>query len=102
MATRQVQALEHVVRLGHVEGNKCGHWTAYHNVVAIMFAVAACMLKDRNSNHDNRNICGRVQLKHDGTRRHTGGEVRGKLANGVGSQYSSNYLGTWCIQHYYR
>jgi len=24
------------------------------------------------------------------------------LANGVGSQYSSHYLGTWCIQHYYR
>ena len=30
------------------------------------------------------------------------GEVKGKLANGVGSQYSSHYLGTWCIQHYYR
>jgi len=30
-----------------------------------------------------------------------GGEVKGKLANGVGSQYSSHYLGTWCIQHYY-
>jgi len=27
---------------------------------------------------------------------------RGKLANAVGSQYSSHYLGTWCIQHYYR
>jgi hypothetical protein len=26
----------------------------------------------------------------------------GKLANGVGSQYSSHYLGTWFIQHYYR
>jgi len=22
--------------------------------------------------------------------------------NAVGSQYSSHYLGTWCIQHYYR
>ena len=43
----------------------------------------------------------RVQLKCDGTRR-TGGEVKGKLANAVGSQYSSHYLGTWCIQHYYR
>jgi len=29
-----------------------------------------------------------------------GGEVKGKLANGVGSQYFSYYLGTWCIQHY--
>ena len=28
--------------------------------------------------------------------------MKGKLANGVGSQYSSHYLGTWCIQHYYR
>jgi len=28
--------------------------------------------------------------------------VKGKLANGMGSQYSSHYLGTWCIQHYYR
>ena len=31
-----------------------------------------------------------------------GGEVKGKLANGVGSQYPSHYLETWCIQHYYR
>jgi len=28
-------------------------------------------------------------------------EVKGKLANRVGSQYSSHYLGTWCIHHYY-
>ena len=32
------------------------------------------------------NYC-RVRLKPDGTR-HMGGEVKGKLANGVGSQYS--------------
>ena len=32
--------------------------------------------------------CGRVRLKPDGTRWRTGGEVKGKLANGVGSQYS--------------
>jgi len=31
-----------------------------------------------------------------------GGEVKGKLANGEGSQYPSRYLGTWRIQHYYR
>jgi hypothetical protein len=36
-----------------------------------------------------------VQLKCDGTRWLTGGEVKVKLANGVGSQYSSHYLGTW-------
>jgi len=29
------------------------------------------------------------------------GEWRGKPANGVGSQCSSHYLRTWCIQHYY-
>jgi len=46
--------------------------------------------------------CFRLQLKCDGTRWRTGGEVKGKLANGMGSQYSSHYLGTWCMQHYYR
>ena len=45
--------------------------------------------------------CRRLQLKCDGTRWRTGAEVEGKLANGVGSQYPSHYLGTWCIQHYY-
>ena len=45
---------------------------------------------------------GRLQLKCDGTRWRTGGEVKGKLVNGVGTQYPSLYLGTWCIQHYYR
>ena len=44
----------------------------------------------------------RLQVKCDGTRWRTGGEVKGKQANGVGSQYPSHYLGTWCIQHYYR
>jgi len=43
-----------------------------------------------------------VRLKPDGTRWRTGGEVKGKLANAVGSQYSSHCLRTWCIQHYYR
>jgi len=43
-----------------------------------------------------------VRVKPDVTRRRTGGEVKGKLANGVGSRYSAHYLGTWCIQHYYR
>ena len=50
----------------------------------------------------NMESCSGVQLKCDGTRWRTGGEVKGKLANAVGSQYSSHYLGTWCIQHYYR
>jgi len=42
---------------------------------------------------------GRAQLKPDGTRWRTGGEVKGKHASGVGGQYPSHYLGTWCIQH---
>ena len=41
-------------------------------------------------------IRSRVQLKRDGTRWRTGGEVKGKLANGVGSQHPSQYLGT-CV-----
>ena len=28
--------------------------------------------------------------------------MKGKLANAVGSQYPSHYLGTRCIKHYYR
>jgi hypothetical protein len=40
---------------------------------------------------------GRVQLKCNGTRWRTEGEVKGKLAKGVGSQYSSHYLGTSSI-----
>jgi len=45
---------------------------------------------------------GRLRLKCGGTRSRTGGEVKGKLANGVGSQYPSHYLGTRCIQYFYR
>ena len=45
---------------------------------------------------------GRVQLNFDGTPWRTRAEVKGKLANAVGSQYPSHYLATWCIQHYYR
>ena len=46
-------------------------------------------------------LSGRVHLKCDGTRWPTGGEVKRKLANVVGSQYPSHYLGTWFIDHYY-
>jgi len=34
-----------------------------------------------------RRVCGRVQLKCDGTQWRTGGEVKRKQENGVGSQY---------------
>jgi hypothetical protein len=53
-----------------------------------------------NSGHSRFII--RIHLKCDGTRWRTGGEAKGKLANGVGGQYPSHHLGTWCIQHYYR
>jgi hypothetical protein len=51
---------------------------------------------------ENVQHCCRVHLKCDGTRWRMGGEMKGKLANGVGSQYPSHYLRTWCIQHYHR
>ena len=57
MVTRQAQTLEQVVRLGQDEGNECGHWAEYNSVVAIMFVFTACVLKNRNRNRDNGNIC---------------------------------------------
>jgi hypothetical protein len=47
-------------------------------------------------------LVSRLQLKCDVTRWHTEGEVKGKLTFAVGSHYPSHYLGTRCIQHYYR
>jgi hypothetical protein len=52
-----LQALEQVVRLGHDEGNECGHWAECHSAVAILFVFTACVLKNRNNNRDNGNIC---------------------------------------------
>jgi len=52
--------------------------------------------------HTPQYACREVKLKCDGTLCRTGGEVKRKLAVGVGSQYSSLFLGTWCIEHYYR
>jgi hypothetical protein len=70
-------------------------------------ATGDCLYSDRSCRHTSmwqKSLaqCSRDQLKCDGTWWCTGGEVKGKLANGVGSQYSSHYLGTWCIQQYYR
>jgi len=44
---------------------------------------AACV-----ESSDTTMVVGRVRLRPDGTRWRTGGEVKGKMANGVGSQYS--------------
>jgi hypothetical protein len=57
---------------------------------------------DETTLSDMDQVSARVQLKCDVTRWRAGGEVKGKLVNGVGNQYPSHYLGTWCIQHYYR
>ena len=64
----------------------------YRNMVAVCPDVGEVMALP---------IVVKLQLKCDGIRWHTGGEVKGKLATGVGSQYTSYYLGTWCIQRYY-
>jgi hypothetical protein len=45
---------------------------------------------DFNSYRHCGQLIGRLQLKCDGTRWRMGGEVKGKLANGVGRQYSSH------------
>ena len=44
-------------------------------------------------NNNNRHSC-RVETESGGTRRRTGGEVKRKEVNGVGSQQSSAWLGT--------
>ena len=44
-------------------------------------------VKRGNGQRDLKHQC-RVEMESDGTRRSTGGEVKGKEANGVGSQHS--------------
>jgi len=44
---------------------------------------------------------GRAETECDGTRKRTGGEVKGKKANGGGSQHSRALYRTRSIQHYY-
>ena len=45
---------------------------------------------------------GRAETESDGTRKRTGGEVKGKKANGGGSQHNRALYRTRSIQHYYR
>jgi len=47
-------------------------------------------------------LIGRAETESDGTRKRTGGEVKGKKANGEGSQHSRALYRTRSIQHYYR
>jgi hypothetical protein len=85
-----------------VKHNKCEH---PKTISDSFFILKNCFNIEGDSMHFlsfMEHNFGRLQLKRDGTRWRTGGEVTGKLANGVGSQYPSHYLGTWCILHYYR
>ena len=70
-----------------VQGHKDGHYQAVWNVLLVW--------------QEALEGDGRLHSKCDGTRWHMGGEEKGKLVNGLDSQYSSHYLGTWCSQHYY-
>ena len=47
-------------------------------------------------------ISSRAETESDGTRKRTGGEVKGKKANGGGSQHSHALYRTRSIQHFYR
>jgi len=77
------------------------HWTLHnHGVHAIALYILSRACVGVLSSYIRNS--GRGQLKCDGTRWRTRWEVKGKLANGVDSQYPSHCLGTWCIQHYYR
>jgi len=89
----------------HSQSSKCLFrlpWFSLHLILPLSFylfqaANMSCMLQCVEGSA----AC-RAQLKCDDTRWRTWGEVKGKLVNGVGSQYLSHYLGTWCIQHYYQ
>jgi len=85
--------------------NQLGSWLIL--AVFRQFYLKPLHVSDISRSTIRRNNCiyatfGRLQLKCDGTQWHTGGEVKGKLANRVGSQYYLHYLGTQCIQPYYR
>jgi hypothetical protein len=54
-------------------------------------------IQSYNISYHGGAYAGRLQLKCDGTQWRTGGEVKGKLTNGLGSQYSTHYLGIWCV-----
>ena len=93
-------------QINWVKAHSCAkwNWTQVLNSPHL-FMPSQCSafgLKKKSEPREWKWVSGRVQLKCDGTRWRRGGEVNGKLANGVGSQYSSRYLGTCCIQHYYR
>jgi hypothetical protein len=74
----------------------------YYCVSNVWIDVGLCLVSAYSTGCTFDSVFRTVQLKCDGTRWRTGEVVKRKLANGVGSQYSSHYLGTCCIQHYYR
>jgi len=81
-----------------------GHYTSYNTTECKLHTETLLSKRSRVYGFDSLplaklNLLRRVQIKRDGRRWRSGGEVKGKLANGVGSQYPSHYLGTRCIQH---
>jgi ribosomal protein L33 len=68
----------------------------------VSLKASVCRTEGYNVMVNSKELIGKVQLKRNCTRWRTGGKAKGKLVNGVGSQYPSHYLGTRCIQHYYR
>ena len=77
------------------------HHSWFYDLFCILWLISCFMLTAKSLSLSYP-ICSRIQLKCDGTRWRTGGQLKEKLANGLGSQYPSHYLGTRCIQHYYR
>jgi len=54
----------------------------------VLQGTAQLFARPVGSDPAGRSIGGIARLESDGTRRRTGGEVKGKYANGVGSQQS--------------
>jgi len=108
-SSRNIPVLRKNVGLCRAQDSSRRRYSAPHLVIRLLFMPKRCL--DTGSDAEFRRTdpgshslhCSsfRIQLKCDGTRWRTVGDVKGKLANGVGSQYPSHYLGTWCIQHYY-
>ena len=101
-------ARNHVLYMHNRSPTYCHiQWNTQHNVLHFetksgVLSPYACVLNNSEDASTENVLPRRLRLKRDGTRWRTRGEVKGKLANGVGSQYPSHYLGTWRIQNYYR
>jgi hypothetical protein len=84
------------------------HFLSYASPCAITFqlestsskqSICTTFWKEFLRSRDHRDL---HPIPHSCPTRRSADLVKGKLANGVVSQYPSHYLGIWCIQHYYR